>query len=251
MDINDRFWNASADELKQGYIQENGYYLCLLDGFIAEQGVIYPVGNRLYDAERFIQHHIREAYGSVFEYLTQLDKKLTGLTEHQSHLLRLFHQGKSDREIMEETGISSASTIRNHRFSLKEKERQAKLFLAMMELLKEKDQHAPIFVQPHKSARMLDDRYNVTEEENEQVLDKYFPHGRDGLLKTFKLKEKNRWIVLREIARRFEPGRTYTEPEANAVIQSAFSDYVTVRRYLIEYGFIDREEDGSRYWLVN
>ncbi|ABO50362.1 hypothetical protein Dred_1837 [Desulforamulus reducens MI-1] len=35
-------------------------------------------------------------------------------------------------------GIGSTSTIRNHRFVLKDKERQAKLILAIMELLKDK-----------------------------------------------------------------------------------------------------------------
>jgi hypothetical protein len=28
-----------------------------------------------------------------------------------------------------------------------------------------------------------------------------------------------------------------------------YDDYVTVRRYLIEYGFLDRKDDGSQYWL--
>ena len=48
-----------------------------------------------------------------------------------------FYQGKSDKDIQKELEIGSSSTIRNHRFVFREKERQAKVFLALMELLNE------------------------------------------------------------------------------------------------------------------
>ena len=148
--------------------------------------------------------HIDSEHQSVFDYLIQLDKKLTGLTDHQNRLLHLFYQGKSDAEVQKELGIGSASTIRNHRFVLKEKERQAKMFLALMELLKEKDQYAPAFVPVHKTARMVDDRYNVTNEEKEQIIKKYFPEGLKSPLKKFPPKEKQRLVVLREITQLFK-----------------------------------------------
>ncbi|MBJ6950597.1 DUF2087 domain-containing protein, partial [Vibrio cholerae] len=28
-----------------------------------------------------------------------------------------------------------------------------------------------------------------------------------------------------------------------------YPDFVTLRRYLIEYGFLDRTDDGSQYWV--
>ena len=34
----------------------------------------------------------------------------------------------------------------------------------------------------------------------------------------------------------------------NGILQEIYDDYVTIRRYLVEYRFIDREPDGSRYW---
>ncbi|MDF2962578.1 MAG: hypothetical protein K0S39_4313 [Paenibacillus sp.] len=249
MEVSEQFWNASLEELKNGYHQEGEQYICLLCGKKFEKGIIYPDEGTLYEAERYIRVHIEKAHQSVFEYLIQLDKKLTGLTDHQNNLLRLFHQGKNDAEIQKETGIGSASTIRNHRFALKEKERQSKVFLAMMELLKEKDKHAPAFVELHKTAKMVDDRYNITQEENEAVLKKYFPEGTGGPLKSFSQKEKYKLIVLREIAKRFNSGQTYQEKEINEILKSVYHDYVTLRRYLIEYGFLDRKPDGSEYWL--
>lgn len=243
------FWNASIEELKRGYVQSSETYACLLCGKEIENGIIYPEDGVLYEAGKYMSVHIRKEHGSVFEYLTQLDKKLTGLTDHQSSLLSLFYQGKSDAEVQKELGIGSASTIRNHRFVLKEKERQSKVFLTLMELLKEKDDHAPAFLDIHKQAKMVDERYNVTEDEMEQILRKYLPDGPEGPLKTFEIQEKHKLVVLGEIAKRFEGGRSYTEKEVNAVLRPVYHDHVKVRRYLIEYGFLDRKDDGSQYWL--
>ena len=121
MTVSERFWNASVEELKRGYVHGGDHYLCLLCGKTYEQGIIYPEDGVLYEAERYIRRHIEQAHHSVFDYLIQMDKKFTGLTEHQSSLLHLFYQGKSDTEVQKELGIGSASTIRNHRFVLKEK----------------------------------------------------------------------------------------------------------------------------------
>lgn len=250
LDPNERFWNASIDELKQGYIDEGPVWVCLLCGKTIEKGIIYPDQDLLYESERYMTVHIRREHGSVFQYLSGLDKKLTGLTEHQNRLLQLFYQGMNDKEVQQELGIGSASTIRNHRFALKEKERQSKVLLTLMELLKEKDDHAPAFVEIPKRAKMVDERYNVTEEERQAILAKVFPEGTDGPLKTFKLKEKQKYVVLREIAARFQPDVKYTEQEINDTIGRDHPDYVTIRRYLIEYGFLDRKDDGSEYWLT-
>lgn len=247
MEISELFWNASLAELKQGYLDENSAYICLLCGEKIEKGIVYPYENVLYEAERYMRIHIENTHQSVFDYLIGMDKKLTGLTDHQNHLLRLFYQGKSDKEVQEEMGIGSTSTIRHHRFALKEKERQAKIFLAMMELLKEKDQYAPAFISPHQTAKMIDDRYDITEDEQKKIIEKFFME--DGCLKRFPPKEKQRLIVLKEIAKRIESERMYDEKELNQMLKVIYDDYVMIRRYLIEYGFLDRKPDGSQYWL--
>lgn len=234
----DLIWNASLDELKQGYIENEQELICLCCGTKVEKGIIYPEDGILYEAGRYIRVHIEKAHDSVFDYLIRLDKSVTGLSDTQKNLLELFYRGKSDSEVQKELGIGSASTIRNHRFILKEKERQAKLFLAVMELLK-----AQLNLQQSGDK---DDR-SVTEEE--KVIKKYFPAGPEGPLKSFSMKQKHKLIVLNEIAKRFESERIYTEKEINQVLETVYGDYVTIRRYLIEYGFLDRKSDGSEYWL--
>lgn len=248
MELSEMFWNASLEDFKRGYVQEEQTYHCLLCGKQVEKGVIYPFEGQLYEAERYMRLHIEEVHGSVFDYLIGLDKKLTGLTEHQNNLLRLFYQGKSDTEVQKELGIGSASTIRNHRFVLKEKERQAKVFLALMELLKARDLHSPAFVPLHQSATMVDDRYNITQGEHDAIVQKYFD-GPTGALLKFPLKQKQKLVVLREIVKQLEQDKTYTEKELNEQLKLIYADYAVIRRYLIEYGFLARKADGSEYWL--
>lgn len=248
MNVSDLFWNASLEEIKNGYIEERDYYLCLLCGKKIEKGIIYPQDGTFYEAERYVRVHIEKEHESVFQYLINLDKKSTGLSAHQSNILKLFYQGKSDKDIQKELEIGSSSTIRNHRFVFREKERQAKVFLALMELLNENNKKSK-FITPHKTAKMVDDRYKVTEDENDKILGKYFPDGPRGPLKTFYMKEKNKLVVLKQIAKHFEPNRNYTEKEVNEILKKVYEDFATIRRYLIEYGFMDRKLDCSKYWL--
>jgi len=249
--VSDLFWNASFDELKSGYIQDDDHYICLLCGQKIAKGIVYPEEGILYEAGKYMGIHINRVHQSVFEYLIQLDKKITGLTEHQTNLIQLFYLGKSDAEVQKEMGIGSASTIRNHRFALKEKERQSKVFLVMMELLKEKNKHEPTYLTPPKTAKMVDDRYNVTQQDSDKLLKAFFPEGTEGPLKTFSIKEKHKLVVLQEIAKRFQGAQTYTEKEINQILKLVYHDFATLRRYLIEYGFLDRTPDGSQYWLRN
>ncbi|MGE5474967.1 MAG: DUF2087 domain-containing protein [Ignavibacteriales bacterium] len=249
MDISELFWNASLEELKSGYIQEKEQFICLICGKKIEKGIVYPEDGVFYEAERYMRMHIKNAHKSVFEYLINLDKKLTGFSEHQSRLLMLFYQGKTDKEVQKEMSIGSASTIRNHRFIIKEKERQAKITLALMELLKERDKHAPEFINPQKTARMIDDRYNITLEEKDEIIKKNFPFGTDGRIRTFDIKEKEKLVVLTEIAKRIDREQIYSEKQINEILKAFYDDYVILRRYMIEYGFLDRKPDGSEYWL--
>ena len=61
-------------------------------------------------------------------------------------------------------------------------------------------------------------------------------------------KEKKKVVILRAIAQEFEQGKTYTERQVNEILKEIFPDYVTLRRYLIEYGYLRRTRDGSAYW---
>ena len=56
-----------------------------------------------------------------------------------------------------------------------------------------------------------------------------------------------RLSLLRHLAGRFERGRTYREPEVNAVLHEAHDDHVALRRYLVDEGLLVRSDDGASY----
>lgn len=98
---------------------------------------------------------------------------------------------------------------------------------------------------------MVDERYAITTEEKEKVLATYFKEGVDGSLDLLPSKEKRKIIVLQQIVKRFVPNTIYSEKEINEVLKSIHSDFATIRRYLIEYGFMDRSTDCAEYWVKN
>jgi hypothetical protein len=248
------FWNASLDQMKRGYIWDapSEAYICLICGERFTQGRIYPVGEAWYEAEKAVRIHITREHGSVFRFLVELDKRYTGLTEHQKELLNYFYLGVSDKQIATAMENGNTSTVRNQRFSFREKAKQAKVFLAIMELLEERPPGGVIPGElidlPGGGVRM-DERFTITASENAAILTTYFPQGTDGPLSGFPRKEKRKIAILRQLIRRFIPGRRYSEPEVNEILKAAWDDFVTLRRYLIEYGFMDRLPDGSKYWV--
>lgn len=93
----------------------------------------------------------------------------------------------------------------------------------------------------------IDDRYNITDKEKNSIIKSYF--NEDGGLKNYPVKEKKKTIVFQEIAKSFSKGKTYSEKEVNRILERVYEDYVTLRRDLIEYGFIERTDDCSSYWV--
>lgn len=163
-EISELFWNATLDEIKRGYVynEQNEEFTCLICGQSFVKGVIYPEDDVLYEAEKYTRLHIGSAHTSVFDHLMNLGKKMTGLTDHQRVLLDYFQKGYSDNDIVSELG-GSASTIRNHRFTLREKEKQAKVFLALMELVDLKAPKKPVETQLSKERKMeLKNTYKQT-----------------------------------------------------------------------------------------
>lgn len=251
MDVMDQFWDAPLEDLKSGRVDDGHNVTCLLCGFTREKGIIYPVKDQLCQADKAVELHIRESHGSVFDFLINLDRKWTGLTDHQSRLMQLFAQGLGDEEVRAQMDIGSASTIRNHRFILKEKERQARVFLVLAELLKQKDSRAPRILNIPPQAIPADERWNATEEEQRALELKFFPPALGGRLERYPLKEKQRVAILRVLAGDFEPARHYSEKEVTEILRQRYDDPTLLRRQLIEHGLLEREGGGGEYWLKN
>lgn len=239
-------WNASVEQLKAGYVEDETSYTCLCCGRQFEKGIVYPVEGRLYEAQRYVRHHIETEHQSTFHFLIQQEKQISGLSTIQRRLLELSYQGLSDVQIQKELGLGSGSTVRNHRFQLREKERQARVFLAIMELLREKTEAAAAPArEPARPSRQTADQ---KQSQRDRVIAKFFPYGPEGPLTTLAMKAGNRQMVLEVVAQRFEPGRGYTEKEVNQILETVHPDFAALRRYLVDCGLLNRLPDGSRYW---
>ena len=84
----------------------DGQYRCLLCGAVFPQGEVFPRGGRFYDAEAMAALHLREAHGSVLEYLLHRNPGLLGLSEVQLELLRMLAEGCTDKEIAAQKRVS-------------------------------------------------------------------------------------------------------------------------------------------------
>ena len=242
---------ATVEDIARGAQQNGEGWQCLLCGESFENGMIYLLDGKMYEAGRAVFEHIRAEHGSSFRVLLRERREQIGLTERQASALELMAAGRGDKEIAETlSGSDNTASIRNLRFQLKEREREARLFLALMEAFRREKPGKPASknaVSPltRGGASLADERFDATERERQAVLKAYFTV--DGLLKEFPVREKRKIIALREIARRFQAGRSYTEKEVNAIID--YHDYATVRRYLIEYELLERTADCTQYHL--
>lgn len=71
-----------------------------------------------------------------------------------------------------------------------------------------------------------------------RVLRNFF---KDGRLVTIPAARKQRVIVLQYLLEQFDPRRTYQEREVNELLGNFHEDFATLRRELVDYGYLTRE----------
>jgi pyridoxal 5'-phosphate synthase pdxT subunit len=75
---------------------------------------------------------------------------------------------------------------------------------------------------------------------------------RQGRLTVWPARQRDKDAAVAYMARLFEAGRRYTEPEVNGMLTAGhtFGDFTMLRRRLVDHGYLDRERNGSAYWRV-
>jgi hypothetical protein len=79
----------------------------------------------------------------------------------------------------------------------------------------------------------------------QKLLDTFVVEGR---LMGIPAQHKRRVAITKWLAAQFEPGVRYTEKEINERIQRVHHDASSLRRYMVDYGFMER--DHGVYWRV-
>src|SRR5687768_4069097 len=86
------------------------------------------------------------------------------------------------------------------------------------------------------------------EEDVRKVLKTYL--NADGTIRQLPQEGKKMLIILHFILEAFSFDTNYTEKEVNTILRRFHVDTATLRRNLVDYGLLDRESDGTRYWRV-
>jgi len=243
---NKKIEDATIEELINGYVHGYLYngglydktkgYICLFCNMGFDEDGIFTVGKLTVNAKKAVKLHIHKEHGHIFNNLLALDKNKTGLTDTQKEFLGCCYGGMTDREIAEKMNISAA-TVRYQRFNFKEKVKQARMILAMSELL---ESELELW------------RSSAKPDENEKMLEVLFESLSPLRLKTFdykKKKEEKRQLILKTITRQFEKDRRYTHKEVDAILKEIYDDYATIRRFLVECGYMERTGDCLEYWV--
>lgn len=85
-------------------------------------------------------------------------------------------------------------------------------------------------------------------EADRQVLRDY---THSGQLTYLPVRQQKLIVILCWLATLFQPDRLYREPEVNTILKSVYeSDYVSLRRDLVDFGYLRRERGGGKYWLT-
>ena len=72
----------------------------------------------------------------------------------------------------------------------------------------------------------------------------------DGTIKQIPQEGKKLLIILNYLLDAFAIDATYTEKEVNTILRRFHVDTASLRRAFIDYGFMARERDGTKYWRV-
>lgn len=88
--------------------------------------------------------------------------------------------------------------------------------------------------------------------ENDKVIvDTYFSSIDPLVLKSMPKKWNKKVIVITYISCLFEFDKVYSEPEINTKLKQVYSDYVMLRRYLVDLKLLERDTSGKEYKKIN
>ncbi len=102
----------------------------------------------------------------------------------------------------------------------------------ILDLIREKSEEADL-------QRQRDEAYR------KKVIDSFFEYGKLKSIPTQKKKER---IILEELVKSFDFGRTYTEREVNIILADFHDDFCTLRRDMIGEKLMAR--DMQTYWRL-
>ena len=105
------------------------------------------------------------------------------------------------------------------------------------------DQYSPYVLneEAFRAARQAMGKYRGNKprptDRREMILETFMPGG-----KLYAMPHKHEQVttILNEVAQKFSTGRQYEEREVNVILEDVNEDYCTLRRCLVDYGYLSR-----------
>lgn len=171
------YGKMALDEIKKGYKydKEQDAFVCNHCGQVFNIGQVFQIEGNFFMAEPAVMKHISQSHDSNLTQLLCSESKYNTLTQNQRDLLAMFYSKISDKDMAKKLNVTEA-TIRRQRFTFREKAKQAKFYLAMYELVFEDEPTTTEQIIPiHNNAIYVDDRYLITEDEKQHIVETFFP----------------------------------------------------------------------------
>jgi hypothetical protein len=80
-------------------------------------------------------------------------------------------------------------------------------------------------------------------EDHARILGRYLQGGRLTLIPP---QRSRKLVILDRLAQEFDVGARYSERQVNAILRRFHEDVASLRRFLVDEGFLDRE--AGEYW---
>jgi hypothetical protein len=91
--------------------------------------------------------------------------------------------------------------------------------------------------------------YQLSDKEFQAIEATYLASKEPLRIKLMPGKEKKRYALVVLCSKLFRAKNVYSEREVNDILKPVYVDYALLRRYLVDYGFLDRKTNGSTYWV--
>lgn len=237
--------NLTLAELEQGWHQTTTAYACNYCDATFTTGQVFADNDQFYPADQMVQRHVAQTHPDAVDQLIHSDSKYNTLTAKQRALLTAFRSGAKDATIAQEMHVAAA-TIRHQKFTFREKAKQAKLYLAIYEQVF--NQAPDNFIRLPEPPTGGDERFVITTTEYQALLAKYFLSTEPLRLARWPKHQKAILAILKRVTQEIPVDQHFTESQLTDYLKPVYADFPLLRRYLVDYGFLNRQADGSDYW---
>ncbi|WP_125580595.1 DUF2087 domain-containing protein [Levilactobacillus cerevisiae] len=239
--------NLSLIEIEQGWHLKANAYVCnyCQTSFATDQ--VFPDGDQFYPALQMVQRHVAQVHPDAVHLLINDASKYNTLTAKQRELLAAFSTGQKDADIAEATGVAAA-TVRHQKFTFREKAKQAKLYLAVYDQVFNQPAVPDTLISLPDQAGPEDARFAITTSEYHQLVAKYFTTTDPLRLARWPKHQKAILAILKRLTAEIPLGEHFTEVGLNQILKPIYPDFPLLRRYLVDYDFVQRTNDGTDYW---